>query len=163
MLKFFIGIVILTFGAFSAYANDPDMGIIADENGCKVYNPMPQEGESIRWDGNCTNGFANGSGTLKWFINEQLKEQYVGSIVDGWADGQGVYTSHDGTQYDGTWVRSRQHGIGAQLNPDGSAYDGEWLNGRAHGWGQLRTPDGEIFEGQWRNGEPVSEPDGRRI
>jgi hypothetical protein len=163
MLRLFVSITMLIFGAFSAHANDHDMRTIADENGCKVYNPMPQQGESISWDGSCTNGFANGSGTLRWFINGQLKEHFVGDILDGWAEGEGMYTSHDGTQYDGTWVRSQQTGRGIQLNPDGSAYDGEWLNGRPHGRGQLRTPSGEVFEGEWRNGEPVGQPDGRRI
>jgi hypothetical protein len=50
MFRFFIGIAILTFSAFFAHADDLDMGTIADENGCKVYNPMPQQGESISWE-----------------------------------------------------------------------------------------------------------------
>jgi hypothetical protein len=38
-------------GSISAYAQDGEIATIADENGCKVYNPMPQEEESIRWNG----------------------------------------------------------------------------------------------------------------
>lgn len=140
MLKRFIYFAILVFSTSTAFAhhhdvklihvNDHDTTTIADENGCKVYNPMPQNGESISWDGACLKGFADGKGTLKWFINGELKEHYVGNLVSGWAEGNGVYTSYDGTQYDGEWVRSRQNGRGVQLNPDGSAYDGDWLNGR---------------------------------
>jgi hypothetical protein len=173
MFKRFVYFAILVFSTSTAIAhhhdvkpthvNDHDTTTITDESGCKVYNPMPQQGESISWDGVCLKGFADGEGTLKWFINGELKEHYVGNLVNGWAEGSGVYTSHDGTQYDGEWVRSRQNGRGVQLNPDGSAYDGEWLNGRAHGWGRFRSSNGEIFEGEWRNGEPLDEPDGRRI
>jgi len=173
MLKRFIYFAILVFSTSTAFAhhhdvklihvNDHDTTTIADENGCKVYNPMPQNGESISWDGACLKGFADGKGTLKWFINGELKEHYVGNLVSGWAEGNGVYTSYDGTQYDGEWVRSRQNGRGVQLNPDGSAYDGDWLNGRAHGWGRFRSANGEIVEGEWLNGEPLDEPDGRRI
>ena len=182
MFRFLVPAVTLIFITYSANAhhdtesvnvnanneeaipvNDKNIQTITDENGCKVYNPMPQQGESVSWDGNCSDGFADGTGTLKWFINGELKEYYSGQIVDGWAEGNGVYTSHDGTQYDGEWVRSRQHGRGMQVNPDGSAYDGEWSDGRPHGWGRARSPDGETFEGEWRNGEPLSESDGRRI
>ena len=173
MFKRFVYFAILVFSTSTAIAhhhdvkpthvNDHDTTTITDESGCKVYNPMPQQGESISWDGACLKGFADGEGTLKWFINCELKEHYVGNLVKGWAEGSGVYTSHDGTQYDGEWVRSRQNGRGVQLNPDGSEYDGEWLNGRAHGWGRFRSSNGEIFEGEWRNGEPLDEPDGRRI
>ena len=41
----------MLFIGVSAYAQDSEVPTIADKNGCKVYNPMPQEEESIRWDG----------------------------------------------------------------------------------------------------------------
>jgi len=45
-------IVAVTFlSAASGYAQDSNMATIADKNGCKVYNPMPQEDEAISWSG----------------------------------------------------------------------------------------------------------------
>ncbi len=136
---------------------------IADKNSCKVYNPMPQENESISWDGDCLGGFANGKGTLNWYINGELREHYSGEMRDGWAEGNGIFTSRDGTQYDGEWLKSKQNGRGVQINANGSAYDGEWVDGKPHGRGRYRAPNGQIWEGEWRHGEPLDDADGRRI
>jgi hypothetical protein len=146
-----------------AQAEPTKSATVADKNGCKVYNPMPQENESISWDGDCIGGFANGKGTLNWYINGELMEYYSGEMRNGWAEGHGIYTSKDGTQYDGEWLKSKQNGLGVQENANGSAYDGEWVEGQPHGQGTYRAPNGQIWEGEWRHGQPLDKPDGRRI
>ena len=147
----------------SAYAQDGDVATIADKNGCKVYNPMPQEGESIRWDGRCSDGFADGTGILDWYIGDRLEERYEGELKKGWADGQGTYVSRRGVRYEGHWKNSMQEGKGRVQNPDGSVYQGEWKEGKPHGWGVYRTPNGESVEGEWVDGELKSESGSRRI
>lgn len=163
MLKFFTLLVALATTLSVANAEHHNTATIADKNGCKVYNPMPQKDESISWSGKCLNGFAHGKGTLKWEISGKVKEVYTGDMANGWAEGDGVLTSEEGTQYEGSWVRSRQHGRGVQINPDDSAYDGEWREGRPHGYGRFRTPTGQTWEGEWHNGKPLQEDNGRRI
>ena len=147
----------------SANAQDREVPTIADENGCKVYNPMPQQEESIKWDGPCNGGFADGSGILDWFIKGQLQERYEGELKQGWADGQGTYTSKTGMRYKGSWKNSMQDGTGTMQNPDGSIYQGEWKEGKPNGWGAYRTPDGETVEGDWVDGELKAEAGSRRI
>ena len=68
----------------SAYAQEREMPTIADENGCKVYNPMPQEEESINWNGTCSNGYAHGTGILDWYVGGELEERYEGELKQGW-------------------------------------------------------------------------------
>jgi len=148
---------------FSAYAQDRETPTIADENGCKVYNPMPQEEETISWDGRCSNGFADGNGILDWFIGGQLEERYEGDLKQGWAHGEGIYTSKRGMRYEGSWENSMQNGKGTMQNPDGSIYQGEWKDGKPHGWGVYRAPSGETVEGDWEDGELKSEAGARRI
>ena len=153
----------LVFSTFSHAQQQGETPTIADENGCKVYNPMPQEKESIKWDGECRDGYANGKGTLDWYIDGRLEERYEGELNMGWADGEGIYISRRGIRYKGEWKRSLQEGKGSIQNPDGSAYQGEWKEGKPHGWGKYRAPNGEIVEGEWENGELKSESSARRI
>ena len=147
----------------TAYAQDREMPTIADKNGCKVYNPMPQEEESIHWDGLCKDGFADGTGILDWYVGDQLEERYEGELKQGWADGQGTYISRRGVRYEGSWKNSMQEGKGTVQNPDGSVYRGEWKEGKPHGWGEYRAPNGETIEGEWVDGELKSESGSRRI
>jgi hypothetical protein len=147
----------------ATYAQDREISTIADKNGCKVYNPMPQEKESIRWDGRCSEGFADGKGILDWYIGDQLEERYEGDLKQGWAEGQGTYTSRRGMRYEGNWKKSMQDGTGTMQTPDGSIYQGEWKEGKPNGWGVYRTPDGESVEGEWVDGELKSEAGSRRI
>ena len=71
--------------AATGYAQNVDTPTIADKNGCKVYNPMPQQEESITWTGDCRNGYAHGNGILDWFVGGQLEERYeAGLELQGW-------------------------------------------------------------------------------
>ncbi len=158
-----IAIAALLLSASAGYAQDTETPTIADENGCKVYNPMPQQEETISWSGECRNGFADGSGTLDWFIGGQLEERYEGELNMGWADGEGTYVSRRGVRYKGGWKNSLQNGKGTIQNPDGSVYQGEWKDGKPHGWGMYRAPNGETLEGEWVDGELKSESGSRRI
>ena len=147
----------------SAHAQESEMATIEDENGCKVYNPMPQEEESINWSGPCNNGFADGTGVLDWYIGGELEERYEGELKQGWAEGQGTYISRRGIRYEGNWKKSMQDGKGTVQNPDGSVYQGQWKEGKPHGWGVFRAPNGETVEGEWEDGELKSEAGSRRI
>ncbi|UCD69463.1 MAG: hypothetical protein JSW48_05145 [Betaproteobacteria bacterium] len=149
--------------AASGYAQNSEIATIADANGCKVYNPMPQEEESISWTGECRDGFAHGQGVLDWFIDDRLEERYEGELKMGWADGEGTYVSRRGVRYKGEWKNSLQDGNGTIQNPDGSIYKGEWKEGKPHGRGTYRSPNGDTVEGEWVDGELRSESDSRRI
>ncbi len=136
---------------------------VTDQNGCKIYNPMPQEEESVRWSGACRGGFADGKGVLEWFIGGRLEERYDGEMSQGWAEGKGIFVSRQGMRYEGEWKRSQQHGQGVARSPDGSVYEGEWQAGKPHGWGTYTSPNGETVTGEWENGELKSESSSRRI
>ena len=151
----------LTTVNYCAYAEDT--AIIKDQNGCKIYNPAPQENETVEWSGSCADGYANGKGILDWFIGKTLTEKYVGEMKHGWAEGKGTLTSTNGIMYEGEWRQSQQDGQGKQKMPDGSTYSGEWKNGKPHGLGTYVSSDGRIVSGQWEDGNLISEADAHRI
>ena len=156
--------VVLLLNLFcNSASGNSQMEIIADGNGCKVYNPAPQENETISWSGDCLDGFAQGEGVLEWYINGQLMERYDGQMEEGWAEGNGILTSEQGMRYEGGWKKSVQDGYGTAASTDGSKYEGEWLDGKPHGRGTYTTPGGDVLSGQWENGELIQGSEAQRI
>lgn len=149
--------------AAPAFAQNNQTATVEDQNGCKVYNPLPQENETVKWSGACRNGYIDGKGVLEWHIGGHLEERYEGDMKSGWAEGIGTFVSRQGMRYQGEWKRSQQEGKGVSQGPDGSAYDGEWRAGKPHGWGTFTGSDGESITGEWEDGELKSPSNARRI
>ncbi len=133
-------------------ASDDDVQWIADQNGCKVANPMPQPNESISWTGPCMEGFADGDGVLTFSVDGTPNSRYEGTLRRGWADGRGKLELPDGGRYEGEWKQSAENGMGRRDWADGSSYDGQWRNGKPHGAGQFCLPDGRLLMGTWVDG-----------
>ena len=136
---------------------------IQDSSGCKVYNPAPQNNETISWSGDCVEGFANGSGILEWYADGELMERYEGDMELGWAQGNGTLISEKGMRYDGHWNKSAQSGYGKLSHLDGSSYEGQWLDGKPHGRGTYTDPNGDILSGEWNKGELLEGAGAQRI
>jgi MORN repeat len=129
-MKARLGCALAFFVAGIAPASAQTGGWIADASvGCQVWNPHPQQNETIRWSGVCANGFAHGRGAAQWFRNNLPFE----------AD-------------EGEWRQGRQIGYGSQVWPSGR-YDGELVDGEPHGHGVLIL-QGVRYEGEFRNGKP---------
>lgn len=141
----------LLLTAFGALAQDDEVSWIADSRGCKVANPFPQPGESIKWSGECKNGYADGQGVLEWFMGGKPLDVFEGNLQLGWAEGKGTLI-REGGRYEGEWKRSMQDGKGRYDAADGSWYEGDWKEGQPHGQGQYQTPDGRLFSGTWTDG-----------
>lgn len=161
--KYLAALAIAILLATPALAQKDQVPTVKDQNGCKIYNPLPQDDETVKWSGSCRDGFADGSGILEWYIGGRLEERYEGNLQRGWAEGNGTFVSRQGMRYKGEWKRSQQDGKGVSQGPDGSSYDGEWRAGKPHGWGTFTGPDGESVTGEWEDGELKSESSGRRI
>jgi len=130
-------------------------GFIADQKGCKVANPSPKPEESVRWNGPCVDGYADGKGLLQWYIKTVPSTRYEGALKRGQLTGQGKLTMPDGASYDGQWLAGKQQGKGVQSMPDGSRYEGEWKNGQPDGRGVFRNTAGETLDGEWSEGAYV--------
>jgi hypothetical protein len=105
---------------------------IADlQSGCRVWSANSAGNETIEWTGACAGGFAQGRGTLQWFIDGRPAWRDEGEFRDG-----------------------KLAGAGTRIEPDGARYEGFWRGSQAHGAGRYVTPDGNVFEGFWRNGCP---------
>ncbi len=141
--------------------------LVDPESGCRIWNGYPEPGESVRWDGPCVDGYAEGSGTLNWFKNGEPNGSYVGERVDGKAHGYGVNVWANGDRYEGFWESDLPHGKGTYTWANGSGYQGEWVAGKKHGRAVYIWPNGDRFEGTYKNDQPFGgiyvKADGRRF
>lgn len=102
------------------------------KTGCKVYNPHPVDDESVNWVGGCKDGFANGYGTLEWYVKDKKGSVYIGNLQNGVFEGKGVLRYPNGT----------------------TTYEGDFRNGRRHGIGTLKKKNHIIYKGLWKNSAP---------
>ena len=130
---------------------------IADtKNGCKVWDGIPEAGESISWDGPCENGFASGSGTLLWYKAGKPNGSYIGERSGGKAQGHGINTWLSGDRYEGNWKDDAPNGKGTYTWANGSGYQGEWRDGKKQGKAVYIWPNGDRFEGLYQDDKPIS-------
>ncbi len=136
----------LIFGMPAAMAG----GWIADvKTGCKVWNPHPSAGETVRWTGPCKNGFAEGKGVLDWLRGSSSYERDEGEWRAGRQMGEGTQ-SWPGGQYKGQLSDAMPHGRGTLVFGE-ARYEGAFLNGKPNGKGVLTNASG-TFGGTWQDG-----------
>jgi len=117
-------------------------------DGCKVWNPHPTGGETIRWAGGCKDGFVEGMGTLEWQRGGKAYERDEGR----WRSGHQISGSQvwPGGQYDGQFADSLPNGRGILIFGD-ARYEGLFANGKPNGKGTLTNASGS-FDGNWADG-----------
>ena len=139
-------VALLLFPVCLSEAIAGDWAVAGD--GCKVWNPHPTSGETIRWNGGCKDGFVEGMGTLEWQRGSKTHERDEGQ----WRAGRQIMGSQTwpGGQYDGQFADSLPNGRGVLILGD-ARYEGLFLNGKPNGKGTLTSASGS-FDGNWADG-----------
>jgi len=129
---------------------------------CYVWDPHPIPGESVTWDGSCSNELADGPGELTWFYSGKwqalkgiLKEGQIqdgqvqqrlsindytsyGIVVDRKFEGHVISKKSNGfTVFDGNYEKGRRKGFGVYYWDNDVRYEGFWSDGYAEGKGLL--------------------------
>ena len=68
-------------------------------------------------------------------------------------NGQGVYSSADGSIYEGEYKDGEKNGHGVYKNASGGFYEGEYKNDKRNGQGVYKWADDSEFKGQFFNDE----------
>jgi TonB family protein len=124
---------------------------VDSRTGCLVWNPYPQQRETVSWSGGCDrNGRAFGSGVVEWRYGDRLG-RYHGDYRDGKPNGRGTYTSANGNRYEGEYRNGLRHGRGVYTYANGGRYEGEYRDGKPHGFGTF-TRGRATYSGRWVNG-----------
>lgn len=125
-------------------------------NGCWVWNPNPQQEETVIWTGLCPEGPATGEGLLAWrYIEggEPRGERYLGTMARGRMHGIGTYLDSAGETYQGEWQEGREEGHGLRVWATGR-YEGGWHQGMRQGRGMIFWINGNLFRGEFKEDRP---------
>ena len=136
---------------------------------------------TLNWDGDCKDGYLNGTGTLKINLpntSEQvIKTYFKNGYEDG--DGESVETGPRGkavfkgkwvnglktegvletisstgfgqTKYEGTFINGLFGGKGKLINEKVSVYEGDFKDGKKNGKGKITFTNGSYYEGEYVN------------
>ena len=129
---------------------------ISRQPGCYVWNPYRQPGSTATWTGECTGGFAQGTGTLGWAWDGN-RQTANGGMVDGKLDGHAITREADGGVAEGPYVNGERNGHWVWRYPAGDIAEGEgpYVDGEMHGNWVIRRPNGDVEEWLFRDGERV--------
>ena len=75
------------------YSPDSCWMEIAGRPGCYLWNPFPQDEETVTWNGECSDGLAQGIGRTTWYEHHEVTQMWEGRRAEGkgegWAVGRG--------------------------------------------------------------------------
>ena len=99
--------------------------IIAENQPCQVWTPIPVPGEIATWTGSCLDGKASGHG--RGIVRGSYGQiTYEGSMRAGKMHGRGIVTFPSGHRYEGELYDAKKHGRGTFTQPNGNAETCEW-------------------------------------
>ena len=149
---------------------------LADQPQCYIWNPNFKSDRTVVWTGECSNGFAQGEGTLEWFLEDGKKYQEIGVLRDGKRQGHWLHqwtkerasksTSDKATviirmrEYaeEGPYVDGKRHGHW-EIRFFGILYEGPYVDGKKHGHWSIRNADGKglVEEGPYVYGKQTGD------
>ena len=150
--RYMMGLLLaLLLGSPSAHGEASNMGnFIADpRNGCRVWDPHPLAGETVSWSGDCTEGLAQGAGTVLWSRDGKPFEKDEGIWDQGRQSGRGTQDWGSG-RYEGELAGGEPSGHGIMMLQT-SRYEGEFRNGKPNGEGTATNLHG-VYKGRWKDG-----------
>lgn len=116
------------FAAETAWSGQKANWIADQHTGCRLWNTFPREGDTVRWDGQCVNGYANGYGRARWSAFGREYEVDEGEFRAGKLNGYAVITAGRDSRFEGEFRDNRPDGHGT-LEEDGVRYSGNWSKG----------------------------------
>jgi len=129
---------------------------IADaRTGCKLWNPYPQPRETVKWDGPCKGGIANGQGVTEWFQDGKLTGRKEGEVRNGRSEGRGLSFDPMGTRYEAEFVDGKLNGRGVVTFTNGTRYVANFVDDKLQGRGVITFPDGGKIDADFVDGEAV--------
>jgi hypothetical protein len=153
-----------------AYSEDLQSWIVTD-SGCKVFAPHPFADLKVSWSGRCSNGFAEGEGTLTWnngdvqqgtlragrlegVLTEHWSNgnRYEGEVHASLLTGKGKYYWANGDWYEGDFKDGHRDGVGTQYFGCSGRYQGDFHNGMMDGIGTFYLANGDRYEGDVHGG-----------
>ena len=101
--------------------SDDEHWIEASNNGARIWNPEPQEGESVRWSGGTIREgdklYAQGYGKLEWSVDGKIFETTEGNLEHGKQHGRFTHTNANGEKFYSEWDNGEPVSVERQAAP----------------------------------------------
>ena len=177
MAKAALAAALLNCGLLTASAEDSsNSGQWLKDGDCALYSAGASSGDSVRWTGECVDGYAEGLGTATFSHDGQTQTftaifnhgvipdghiitrwgqgwSYDGETVGGRFNGAGILTTNTADRFEGQWTDGKMNGFGILRRPNGERYAGDWKDDKPNGSGELRRPDGSKIDGTFIDGK----------
>jgi dipeptidyl aminopeptidase/acylaminoacyl peptidase len=114
---------------------------------CQVFNRYQQYDIRVEWVGGCVDGFAEGSGVLKWFVGSSTIEQFEGEVKAGKMNGNGTITFMNGSKLTARFANNLVDGSVEFVYVNGDRYSGAWQFDHPEGQGRVEYKNGQIYQG----------------
>ncbi|MCY1669020.1 hypothetical protein [Rhizobium sp. SL86] len=129
----------------------------------RVWDPLAAQGYALTWLADDVtadrDGTVTGSGRLVWrekgaasYDKSAAVARFIGTLIEGHAEGQGVYLHRAGASYRGSWKNGLMDGHGRLQLPNGDEYAGFFQSGKRHGNGVYIGRTGIVYEGGFAAG-----------
>ena len=56
---------------------------VKDTNQCNIWIPSPIKNETVKWDGQCIKGYAQGEGFVQWYKDHKKTSEEFGVAIKG--------------------------------------------------------------------------------
>lgn len=161
----FLSTAALSSTVANAHMDLDENYIITRDSKCKITNPYPEEGEYVMWSGTCKDGYADGQGTMTWYINDEKNLMYIGNLTQGEMNGKGEMTYYPSDEYEaghyqGDYKDDMQDGKGVYTWDNGSFFEGEWQEDERSGLGRFTLVSGDESIEAWEYDEQGGYVDG---
>jgi S1-C subfamily serine protease/antitoxin component YwqK of YwqJK toxin-antitoxin module len=144
---FFTLLLLFTIALTTCGQTLKDEWVVCNNQGCKLLDPYYSDGVTMKWEGSCVNGKANGHGKLTKYKDGKYESTYEGEFKNGIREGKGKFSHVDGTILECNFKYGQALGYGKYDLGEGNYYEGDIVNYRQHGNGTLKKANGSKFEG----------------
>jgi hypothetical protein len=153
--KAMLAAALLNCGLLNASADSSSSdGQWLKDGDCSLFSAGAGPGDSVRWTGECVDGYAEDLGTAT-FTHDAQSQSFTGNFTKGViGDGHIITRWGQGWSYDGETVNGRFDGAGVLTTDTGDRFEGQWSNGKLNGFGVLRRANGERYAGDWKDDKP---------
>lgn len=136
--------------------------------GCFVWTSNHRPDAAVSWMGECREGRAHGTGTLKWtWDHDRETIETAGRLRNGRRHGRWVMHWADGGVSEGKFSDGQRHGNWVERWTNGTVGEGRYVKGQRHGRWVIRDGYGTTHEGSYRDGMQhgkwVARRDGRVV
>jgi hypothetical protein len=135
---------------------------VSNQPRCYLWNPFPQDDETVEWSGECSAGIAHGRGETTWYENNVVQETNIGPRQAGKSEGFWVISSPDGSRSEGSYVDGQRDGTWTVHFDNGVRAVGPYVQGQLHGTWTYSDDDGE-WQIRYENGRRIGGLDGPAV